>query len=147
TAGWSTRPSRTRRTGAWSTADADTYPRAHRGCRAPVQARPDGPRGPSLRGRRPGTPDGSRSPNRSGARCCRFPRESRDQIRAYRGRSSVGVGHAEFVVLGDDDLTGVGPTGRALRVPPDLEGPEGLFEGVKGQQASDQRVADPDQQL
>ena len=41
------------------------------------------------------------------------------------------VGHAELVVLGDDDLAGVGPAGRALRVAADLEGPERLLERVE----------------
>ena len=57
------------------------------------------------------------------------------------------VRHAEIVVLGDDDLTGVGTARRALRVAPDLERPEGLLERVIGEQAPDQRIAETEQRL
>src|ERR1700722_12244406 len=46
---------------------------------------------------------------------------------------SVRVRHAQVVVLGDDDLARVGPTGRAGRVATDVEGAERLLEGVVGQ--------------
>ena len=54
----------------------------------------------------------------------------------------MGVRHAELVILGDDDGPGFGPAGRAVRVAPHLESPEGLFEGVERQQPADQRVAE-----
>ena len=60
---------------------------------------------------------------------------------------ATGVGHAEVVVLGDDDLAGVGPAGRAVRVAVHLEGPEALLERVVGQQPALQGVADAEQDL
>ena len=44
------------------------------------------------------------------------------------------VGHAQVVVLGDQDRPGVVAAGRARRVPAHLEGPEALLERVVGQQ-------------
>jgi len=48
------------------------------------------------------------------------------------------VGHAELVVLGDDDLACVGSARRAGGVAVDLEGAERLLEGVVGQQPADE---------
>src|SRR5450759_1942112 len=56
-----------------------------------------------------------------------------------------GVRHAQVVVLGDDDLTGIGSACRALGVAVDLEGPEALLECVVGQETTLQRLAHPQQ--
>ena len=57
------------------------------------------------------------------------------------------MGHAEVVVLGDDDLAGVRTARRACRITADLERPERLFERIEGQQATDERVTDAEEQL
>src|SRR5207302_5358452 len=62
-------------------------------------------------------------------------------------RTSVAVGHAELVVLGDDELARVLAAGGALRVAVDLEGAERLLEGVVREQAADERVAQPEDDL
>src|SRR5947209_20391071 len=56
-------------------------------------------------------------------------------------RGLAGVGHAEVVVFGDDDVARVLAAGRALRVTVDLEGAERLLQGVIRQQATDERIA------
>ena len=52
------------------------------------------------------------------------------------------MGHAEVVVFGNHDLSGVLTTGRALGVAADLERPKALLERVIGEQTSNERIAE-----
>src|SRR5580698_11179445 len=61
--------------------------------------------------------------------------------------ASVGMRHAEVVVLGDDDLSGIGPAGRAGRVAAHLEGAERLLQRVVTQEAPDEGVTELEEQL
>src|SRR5664280_966771 len=71
-------------------------------------------------------------------------------LRASRGYAELdlhGVGHAEVVVFGDHDRTGVVAAGRTARIATYLEGPKTLVHRVVREETTDERVAEFEQQL
>ncbi len=113
--------------------------------RSPTLCRPTAPAsGPSHTGWQA---ESRRQDTRRSLAHCLLGRQGPGGRTAPPGPRSVRVGHAEVVVLGDDDLTGVGPTGRAGGIPAHLEGPERLLQRVVGEQPPDEGVTQVEEHL